>query len=406
MREAARRALLAAIALVAGAGAYWSARLAYAESLYQQGTAASVNSAATLAPGNADYERRRAELAEAKGLNPAGAQAALEAALRDNPGDSETRIALALRAEMRGDAAAAERELLEAARRDRGYDPRWSLANFYFRRQDRENFWKWARAACEMASAPEPLFGLLWHYSDNGREILSRAISSDPEIMRRYLWFLVSGPHWEAAGSVANRILLRPGTEDAPALLSYCDRLLGAGRGPEAAEVWNALARRKLIALAAVDPGRGPLDGAFRTAPTNSGFDWRIAEADGIAVTQDRPGLFLAFSGEEPEAWEPLWQYVALTPGARYRMTYEYATDGIAENSGLRWRVVDLTAEPAVVATSDDLAHDGWTDGSVTFTTPETMRLARLDLSYRRAPGTSRIDGSVRLRRVSLERAE
>jgi len=37
---------------------------------------------------------------------------------------------------------------------------------------------------------------------------------------------------------------------------------------------------------------------------------------------------------------------------------------------------------------------------------PPGMRLGRVDLSYRRAPGTTRIEGSIRLRNVTLGRVD
>jgi hypothetical protein len=273
-----------------------------------------------------------------------------------------------------------------------------------------------------MAYEPAPLFRLIWNFSDDGREILERAIPDQPGILRQYLAFLLGGPHWQAADGVAKRILdrpeergargtradqgVRPTEEDTALLMAYCDRLLGAKRGPEALALWNALARRKLIGFGVIDPSRGPVNGAFRTAPSGNGFDWRLAPVEGIEASQDQPGLRLSFSGEEPEAWEPLWQYAVLEAGARYRMTFEYATGDVAAGTGLRWRVVDLTGEPTVIAQSESLSHDGWKDGSVSYRTPAGMRLARLDLSYRRAAGTTRIEGSIRLRNVALERVD
>ena len=401
-----RRALLVGAALGSGVGAYWSARLAYGEILYGRGTAESMARAAGLEPGDAQYGKRRAELAEAAGPDAAQAQEALEAVLRAKPGDAETLIKLGLRAEMRNDFAAAERELLEAARHDRGYDPRWSLANYYFRRRDGENFWKWARAACEMAYEPAPLFRLLWNYTDDSGEILDRAIPGRPEILRQYLGFLVGGPHWEPAGAVAKRILEQPGTEDVPLLMAYCDRLLAARRGRDALELWNALARRGLSGAGPLDPEHGPVNGGLSAAPGNSGFDWRLAAVEGVTASQDPPGVRLSFSGEEPEACEPLWQYVMLEAGARYKMTFEYAASGVAEGSGLRWCVEDVSGEPAVIAESEDLVHEGWREGSARFTTPAGMLLGRVVLSYRRAPGTTRVEGSIRLRGITLGRAD
>ena len=397
-----RRALLVAAALGSGVGAYWSARLAYAEILYNRGTAESVARAAGLEPGDAQYGKRRAELAEGAGQDTV-AEEALEAALRAKPGDAETLIKLGLRAEMRNDFAAAERKLLEAARQDRGYDPRWSLANYYFRRRDGNSFWKWARAACEMAHEPAPLFQLLWNYTDDSGEILNRAIPGRPELLRQYLGFLVDGPHWEAADAVTRRILKRPGTEDAPVLMAYCDRLLNAKRGREALGLWNALASRGLRGGGPVDAERGPVNG-LSDGLGDHGFDWRLAAVDGVTASEDALGVRLSFSGEEPEVCEPLWQYVMLKGGTRYQMRFEYATSGVAEGSGLRWRVEDLTGEPAAMAESEDLAHEDWREGSVEFTIPTGMLLGRVVLSYRRAPGTTRVEGSIRLRGITLAR--
>ena len=87
-------------------------------------------------------------------------------------------------------------------------------------------------------------------------------------------------------------------------------------------------------------------------------------------------------------------------------MTFQYATSGIAEGSGLRWRVLDITGEPTVIAESEDLAHEDWADGLVFFTMPARMSLGRIVLNYRRAPGTTRIEGSIRLRNVALGRVD
>ena len=389
-----------------GGGRYWWGRLAYGEVLYRRGTAESVARGAGLAPGNAEYANGRAELAEAAGENAEKGEAALDEVLRAKPGDAATLIKLGLRAEVRSDFAAAERDLLAAARHDRGYTPRWTLANYYFRRQDGASFWKWARAASEMAYEPTPLFQLLWKYTDDGGEILDRAIPARPAVLRQYLGFLTGGPQWESADRVAKRILERPAAEDVPVLMAYCDRLLEARRGRDALELWNALARRRLSGFGELDPARGPVDGGFRAAPSNSGFDWRLAAVEGVTASYDTPGLRLTFSGEEPEACEPLWQYAMLEGGKRYKMTFEYATSGVAAGSGLRWRVEDISGEPLAIAESEDLAHDGWRTSGVSFTTRPGMLLGRVVLSYRREPGTTRAEGSVRLRSIALERAE
>ncbi|MGH9658578.1 MAG: hypothetical protein ACRD96_08535, partial [Bryobacteraceae bacterium] len=74
-------------------------------------------------------------------------------ALRINPRYSPAWINSGLAAEIAGDYADAERRLLEAARVDRRYRPRWTLANFYLRRNRMEDFWAWVRKAAEVRYA-------------------------------------------------------------------------------------------------------------------------------------------------------------------------------------------------------------------------------------------------------------
>jgi len=48
--------------------------------------------------------------------------------------------------------------------------------------------------------------------------------------------------------------------------------------------------------------------------------------------------------------------------------------------------------------------HEDWTAGAATFTVAPNTRLATLELSYHRKPGTTRISGVVAFREFRLER--
>ena len=99
-----------------------------------------------LAPADATFAERLAVRREELGLESLSVwrrSAALD------PGNSDRWMNLALRAEMAGDYALAERSLLTAAEHSRLYQPRYLLAEYYFRRQNAAAFWPWARAALE-----------------------------------------------------------------------------------------------------------------------------------------------------------------------------------------------------------------------------------------------------------------
>ena len=69
----------------------------------------------------------------------------LETALKLDRYNAQAAIELALQDESEGNYSEAEKLLLGAFTVDRTYVPRWTLANFYFRRNNLPAFWTWAR---------------------------------------------------------------------------------------------------------------------------------------------------------------------------------------------------------------------------------------------------------------------
>jgi hypothetical protein len=96
--------------------------------------------------------------------------------------------------------------------------------------------------------------------------------------------------------------------------------------------------------LAPLDRDRAPLTaGDFRDAPLGGGFAWRLARQPGVTIGVNPAPRFLwiGFSGDQPESCAPLWQFVLVTPGATYILSYEYHTSELPAASGLRWSVLD-----------------------------------------------------------------
>src|SRR5450755_2728606 len=144
--------------------------MALADYHSRQGTPASVRDAIHMEPDGADYYIQLAALTQES--DPMASTQALQHALALNPRDSNAWVELGLRAEQVGNLAGAERNLLTAARIDKLYQPRWSLANYYFRRGDMEKFQLWAREAVHMAYGDStPLFSLCWRATDDGELI-------------------------------------------------------------------------------------------------------------------------------------------------------------------------------------------------------------------------------------------
>jgi hypothetical protein len=361
----------------------------------------SVRLAIPITPDSAEYHFR---------LWEAGNQSAeLDRALALNPRYATAWIARGLEAETAGDHKKAEASLLQAAEIDRTYLPRWTLANFYLRAGDLPQFWTWARRAAGMAYDPAALFQLCWHASGDAREILDRAIPDTPALRQAYLEFLLSTKRLEAAAPIAVELSQSADPSQLDLLLRYCDALLARRQAGPALEVWNALARRRIIPYDALDPRAGAslTNGELAAAPLLRGFDWRPAHVEGAGLTFDTGSrqMALSLSGKQPESCDFVEQYLPVVPNVKYRFRYRYRTRDLAADTGLAWSFVDARTVAELAAGAVPASTGDWNEQTFTFSTSSESDLLRVLLRYRRPPGSMRAEGSVVFARFTLERA-
>lgn len=401
------RCLVTAIAAGAfGAAAWWSVRVGWADSWARRETVAGTERALAVTPDQAAYYVRLAALVADD--DPQRAARALRRAVALNPLDAQSWIELGLRAEIGGDALDAEKCLLRAADADRKYLPRWTLANYYFRRNDGERFWFWAKAAAGMVYGdPAPLFRLCGKVAEDGR-LIERLDIRDPEMRAHYLAYLLNQNRLDLIGPATAQLLEENRGADVPLLLSACDRLIEARRGDEAVGIWNRLGRAGRIPFGELNPSGETVltNGAFAVSPTSQGFDWRLPGAEGIsAAREENPvGLRLTFSGREPETAEALVQFAPANGATDYLLKFRYRTSRIAPGSGLAWRITDLSG--ASLGVGKSLSSEKETEEQVAFRTPAGCRMVRVALVYQRSLGNTRIEGFLILRAVRLAPAQ
>jgi len=344
-----------------------------------------------------------AEHLESAGRNPDRER---ELAARLSPFEATYWIDLAVRAEVEKDYPRAEKYLLEAARVNHGFEPRWNLMNFYFRRGNAEQFAVWAKRALEMNYGdPAPLFRLCWLVVANPTDI-EKLLPPRNELRAQYLRYLVDTKRFSYAHPVARKLALEAHTADVPALLDYWDNAIGTDVGA-ALEVWNTLCRRKLEPFTELAPSEGRIvtNGNFATAASGRGFDWRAPRLEGVFVTFSASGVSFEMTGDEPEDCTLISEIVPLLPGRRYRIGYEYRGAESDTQSGLRWQVAAGAPVPPLGRSDDLPMKRDWATGQLTFAA-EASRSATLSLRYKRAPGTVRRQGIVAFRKVTAELVE
>jgi hypothetical protein len=386
---------------------YWSIRLALADQISRANSLEAMARAVRLDPGNARYFASLAEYQEATGLDSG---AALAEACRLDPLNSSLWIRRGLRVESEGDYTHAETFLLEAARVDKLFDPRATLTNYYFRRNNPEMFWRWAREAFSIGYGDlTSLFRLCWRQTRDAEVIRARALPPVPDVVRSYLHFLLTENRLDAAVPIAHQLSDDGGSEDLPVLLDFADRVLtqpGPARSGAASAlaVWNSLCARNVLPFSplAPDQNRALTNGDFRFPLSSRGFDWRAPETPDISAVRVRPGgLRIDLSGKQPERCELLVQFVPLSPGKSCRLRYSYQTSGFPSQSGLEWHLSDLETGKDLLPSGPQLSAGDSKPVDVIFAS-RNASFARLALEYSRVAGTSRPEGSVTLRDMEL----
>ena len=387
--------------------AVWAVRLAQADAWSGQRTIEGLRQASRIEPDDAEYRFR---LAVSIGDQvPAESLALLRQASALSPVDARIWIELGLRYESLQNYSEAEKCLLHAAEVDRQYVPRWTLANYYQRREDLVNFWHWARTSAEVIPGdPVPLFRLCGRVTEDGN-LMDRLALHSAELRSAYLGYLLGTGKLQLGARVANGLVSEGSPTAAPLLMDYCDRLLAGGRVGEALSIWNGLSRHGLIPFTGLDPAGALVltNGDFSKEPTSRGFDWRTPAVEGVSLLREHAagGLRVNFSGEQPESCSPLAQTVPVEGGGRYAVDVFYRTSGIQNDAGLSWQVVPLppaqTPQGLPIAAAENLT---W--GHFQFVAPPGCRGVQLALAYRRSPGTMRIEGYVVLNKVRLRRMD
>jgi hypothetical protein len=166
----------------------------------------------------------------------------LRAALAANGRSTTARIRLGLELEQARETEAAEQSLLEAARLDHQMLPAWTLANFYFRHDDKKGFWKWgARAGALTYDDYRPLLLLADRLEADAEALLLR-LDAGHGLTRAYLDFTIGHHRMDAAQKTGRALLRFHNPADRERILNLADRQSAAGRRRDAEELWNAVA--------------------------------------------------------------------------------------------------------------------------------------------------------------------
>ncbi len=388
------------VAFITGSG--YALILARASYLFHQDTAKSVPAAVGLVPYKAEY------LARLAAWQPDQRIALLHRAVALNPFDYESWIQLGLISELQDkNTAQAERYYLEAAAVNHMFLPKWTLANFYFRRQKLPEFFRWAKETLAITPySSDPVFAQMWLLTQQP-SVISAAIPDRARILLQYAWFLSNNSQFTAIPPVVDRLVRVVDGSDPhlwgrdDLLATIEDRLLASADLGGALQVWSRMERGGWLHEGVPSPSRPVTNGDFTAPFYGHGFDWQIDPVDGAAVDHflDEKAVRITLSGDQPESCVLLQQYVPIDPVRSYRLQWSAVAGQIERPRGLAWHIHPMGIESHTDQASGDLlgAPSAWD-----FRAPARVKLCLLTLEYARPLGVVRARGSVSLRSVSL----
>jgi hypothetical protein len=374
--------------------------LAQADRLARQDTVDALLAASRIEPANADYHARIAALDPSR-------QDRLLIALRLNSRDPSWWIMQSIRREEAGDLEGAENSLLQANAVCRYYTPRWSLASFYYRRKNLPGFAKWARAAMSVGYGDsESLFRMAQGLGLTSAAILEDMVPGDPDKVAAYLYLMMSDGDTERLYAPAAKLVDLGARSFRNAVLDNSETLFLRGQTAQALALWNRAVEARWVAFSALDPksGKSLARGNFRGERIEKGFDWKYPAPPGVSVSaaESDGSLRLQFSGKEPANCELASQWAPLLPLHKYHLSVRYRGQSIPAESGLQWSVVTHSEGPAIATLPLRAPAAQATEQSADFQTPPTQAPIKLLLSYSRAPGTTRIEGTLWIQSVEL----
>jgi len=398
---AALRYAIVAAALIA---AYYSAIFARASLLFQQDTAASVPAAVELVPYNASY------LARLAAWQPDSKEDLLHRALQLNPFDYTSLIQLGLTAEMQQhDLASAESYYLRAADVNHMFLPKWTLANFYFRHEQPEKFFRWAKATLQISPyQADPVFTQMWLISQDAPRIAA-ALPDKASVLLQYTMFLTHTGQFAPIPPIVERLVTVAGNRNPSdfgrddQILPEEDRILAAGHLRPALDVWRIMVHAGWIHLPVPTTASPLSNGDFGGVFLGHGFDWMAATPYGLTIEQSAAerNVEVTLSGDEPEHCVLLQQYVPLEPNRIYRLQWQAEGQALESPSGMAWHIRSVQAgTPVALEGGDVLAASR---GIWEFQSPSSADVYLLTLEYFRPLGKLRANGSVTLRSVFMQ---
>ncbi len=376
-------------------------RLFIASVLGERSDLRSLQRAAHLDSGNADYRNHLGRYYALVARDPAAAIEPYRAAVQLDPHSARYWFDLASAYQVLGDTSNQSLTLARAIEADPATpDVAWEAANFYLVQGENEKAMREFRVAMENEPSLANLaIQYCWRINSDVDALLRNVVPPKSAAYFAFLDLLMAKQETAATGKVWAALMATAENFELRQAFDYFQFLINHKDVDQARLVWQQTTPR--FGLSSYLPTKNNLvvNGNFSQDVLNGGFDWHYQKQQSVKLTLDpsdfhsgHRSLLIAFDGPGV-ADAGITQFIAVQPNTIYEFSAYYKNGEIEGAGGLHFTLQDAYTQ-AVVYDSDELKEAGfWKSVSGAFTTGDDCRL--LVLRVRRLPEGSPIRGEL-----------
>jgi tetratricopeptide (TPR) repeat protein len=376
-------------------------RLFIASVLGERSDLGSLQRAAHLDSGNADYRNHLGRFYALVARDPGAAIEPYRAAVQLDPHSARYWFDLASAYQVLGDTSNQSVALARAIEADPATpDVAWEAANFYLVQGENEKAMREFRVVMENEPSLANLaIQYCWRINPDVDALLRDVVPPKSAAYFAFLDLLMSKQETAATGKVWAALMATAESFELRQAFDYFQFLINHKDVDQARLVWQQTAPR--FGLSSYLPTKNNLvvNGNFNLDVLNGGFDWHYQKQQSVKLTLDpsdfhsgHRSLLIAFDGPGV-ADAGITQFIAVQPNTVYEFSAYYKNGEIEGAGGPHFTLQDAYTQ-AVVYDSDELKEAGfWKSVSGAFTTGDDCRL--LVLRVRRLPEGSPIRGEL-----------
>ena len=368
----------------------------------------SLQMAARLEPGNADYQYRLGHYFLQTQYEPQTAAQFFRSAAALNPHHASYWLELS-RAYRRLNDIDRQQDALQRAIAADPSTPEvaWEAANFYWTLGETDKALQEFRVVlANDPYLPPAALDRCWRIKPDVDALLRDVVPRNADVYASFLDFLISRNEPAAAAKVWTQMVQLQHPFETRHVFDYVRYLIDRQEVAQAHQAWRQAAGLADLSAYQPSPENLVVNGDFSLPVLNGGFDWLYEKSSDVVLALDSTeshsghrSLSIAFDSRGIED-VGIWQLVPVEPDTKYEFSAYFKSQGLQGAGGPRFLLEDRFTRANYFASEDLKDADFWKEVGGTFSTGADTRL--LVLRIQRVPPGNAIRGKLWIGDVQL----